>query len=262
MVRDRNGKVLNLSQAADGHYRLQTPLEKIHPALLRATLQKEDRYFRQHPGVNPLALGRAAWGVIRRQPAGGASTLTMQVARMRWKLETRGVGGKLVQIFRALQLERHYSKDEILEAYLNLAPYGGNVEGAGAAALLWCGKPVEKISEREAFALSVIPQSPATRNPGLPADRPRIAAAQARLIASLDEDDPLRRDPLSASFTLVPPGDPPHHAPHFCRSMMSCGPDTARPAAPADDRARDPRQAQSDRGARHQQCLCAAHPRA
>lgn len=224
MVRDREGKLLHLSQTPDAGYRLRTPLAQIHPALLRATLQKEDRYFRQHPGVNPLALGRAAWGVLTGHPEGGASTLTMQVARLRWKLETRSVSGKLVQIFRALQLERHHSKDEILEAYLNLAPYGGNVEGAGAAALLWCGKPVDKISEREAFALSVIPQSPATRHPGKPADRPRIAAAQARLIASLNEDDPLRRDPLSASFTLVPPAVPPHHAPHFCRYMMSCGP--------------------------------------
>ncbi len=221
MVRDRNGKLLHLSQAADGHYRLQTPLAQIQPALLRATLQKEDRHFRWHPGVNPLALCRAAWGVVRNQPAGGASTLTMQVARLRWKLETRSASGKLEQIFRAIQLERYYSKDEILEAYLNLAPYGGNVEGAGAAALLWCGKPVNKITEREAFALSVIPQSPATRHPGRPADRPRIAVAQARLIASLPEGDPLRRDPLSASFTLEPLSDPPHFAPHFCRQMMS-----------------------------------------
>ena len=224
MVRDRDGKLLHLSQTPDSGYRLRTPLAQIHPALVRATLQKEDRYFRQHPGVNPLALARAAWGTLTGHPEGGASTLTMQVARLRWKLETRSVSGKLMQIYRALQLERHYTKDEILEAYLNLAPYGGNVEGAGAAALLWCSKPVDKISEREAFALSVIPQSPATRHPGKPADRPRIAAAQARLIASLNEDDPLRRDPLSASFTLIPPAVPPHHAPHFCRYMMSCGP--------------------------------------
>ncbi|WP_367872774.1 penicillin-binding protein 1C [Luteolibacter sp. Populi] len=220
MVRDRHGTLLQVSPALDGRYRLRTPLAEIQPALIRATLQKEDRYFRSHPGVNPFAVARAAWGKVTGDDAGGASTLTMQVARLRWQMETRGAGGKLLQMFRALQLERHYSKDQILEAYLNLAPYGGNVEGAGAAALLWCGRPASDLTEREAFALSVIPQSPATRHPGKENDRPRIAAAQARLIASLDAEDPLRRDPLSASFTLIPRSDPPHEAPHFCRRMM------------------------------------------
>lgn len=220
VVRDRHGTVIHLSQASDGRYRLRSRLEEISPSLVRATLLKEDRYFRRHPGVNPVAAGRAAWGTATGDPVGGASTLTMQVARLRWKLETRDVGGKLVQMFRALQLERHYSKDEILEAYFNLAPYGGNVEGAATAALLWCGRSPDQLTEREAFALSVIPQSPATRHPGNADDRPRIAAAQARLIASLDQDDPLRRDPLAAAFTLVPPSPPPHQAPHFCRRVM------------------------------------------
>ncbi|OYV06514.1 MAG: penicillin-binding protein 1C, partial [Verrucomicrobiales bacterium VVV1] len=122
LVRDRHGEVLHLSGTTDGRYRLRTALENISPAMLRATIEKEDRWFRWHPGVNPVALFRAAWGVMTGRPAGGASTLSMQVARMRWKLETRGVGGKLVQICRAVQLERHYSKDQILEAYFNLAP--------------------------------------------------------------------------------------------------------------------------------------------
>ena len=226
VVRDRHGTLLHLSSTADSRYRLRTPLADISPSLLRATLAKEDRYFRWHPGVNPFALVRAAWGAATGQQLGGASTLSMQVARLRWKLETRGIAGKSVQMFRALQLERHYSKDEILEAYLNLAPYGGNVEGAGAAALLWCGHSAKELSEREAFALSVIPQSPSTRHPGKTADQARIATAQARLIASLDEADPLRRDPLGAEFTLVPSTDPPHFAPHFCRRLMVSDPGT------------------------------------
>lgn len=224
VVMDRHGEVIHLSQAGDGRYRLRSRLEEISPSLVRATLLKEDRYFRWHPGVNPVAAGRAAWDAATGDPAGGASTLTMQVARLRWKLDTRSVGGKLVQMSRALQLERHYSKDQILEAYFNLAPYGGNVEGASAAALLWCGRSPDQLTEREAFALSVIPQSPATRHPGKEADRPRVAAAQARLIASLDEADPLRRDPLAADFTLDPPAPPPHEAPHFCRQVMKADP--------------------------------------
>lgn len=220
LVRDRHGVVLHVSGTVDGRYRLKTALGSISPAMQRATLEKEDRWFRWHPGVNPLALLRAAGGVMTRRAAGGASTLSMQVARMRWGLETRGVGGKLVQMARAVQLERHYSKDQILEAYFNLAPYGGNVEGVGAAALLWCGKDAAGLSEREAFALGVIPQSPATRHPGRPADQRRIAAAQARLLEGMSADEALRSDPLAATFTLVPPGEPPHLAPHFCRSRM------------------------------------------
>ncbi len=223
VVRDRHGTVLHLSTAADGRYRLRTPLSEVSPRWVEATLAKEDRWFRWHPGVNPFALIRATWGSITGRPAGGASTLTMQVARLRWGLETRKVSGKLVQIFRSVQLERHHSKDAILEAYFNLAPYGGNVEGAGAAALLWCGREASQVTRREAIALSVIPQSPATRHPGFPRDAGRIAVAQARLSVLLEEKATLRDDPLAASFTLIPPAPPPHEAPHFCRRVMREG---------------------------------------
>ncbi len=216
-VRDRHGTLLHLSTATDGRYRLRTPLASVSPQWIEATLTKEDRWFRWHPGVNPFALLRATWGSITGHPAGGASTLTMQVARLRWDLKTRTVSGKLSQIFRAIQLERHYSKDQILEAYFNLAPYGGNVEGAGAAALLWCGRDASEVTRREAIALSVIPQSPTTRHPGFPRDAGRIAAAQGRLSAMMTG---VRSDPLAATFTLVPPGPPPHEAPHFCRRVM------------------------------------------
>ena len=219
-VRDRHGTLLHLSTTTDGRYRLRTPLANVSPQWIEATLAKEDRWFRWHPGVNPLALLRATWGSVTGHPAGGASTLTMQVARLRWGLETRSMSGKLLQIFRAIQLERHYSKDAILEAYFNLAPYGGNVEGAGAAALLWCGRDASDVTRREAIALSVIPQSPATRHPGSPRDAGRIAAAQGRLSVLLEKQDSLRGDPLAATFTLIPPGPPPHEAPHLCRRLM------------------------------------------
>jgi len=219
-VMDRHGTLLHLSTAADGRYRLLTPLSGISRDWIDATLAKEDRWFRWHPGVNPLALVRAAWGASTGRSAGGASTLTMQVARLRWNLETRTVSGKLCQIFRAIQLERHYPKDRILEAYFNLAPYGGNVEGAGAAAWLWCGRDASQVTRREAIALSVIPQSPATRHPGVPRDSLRIASAQGRLSAMLEKDDVLRRDPLAGNFTLIPAGPPPHEAPHLCRRLL------------------------------------------
>ncbi|MEO8613672.1 MAG: penicillin-binding protein 1C [Luteolibacter sp.] len=224
MVRDRHGTLLHLSTAADGRYRLRTPLAEVSPQWIEATLAKEDRWFRWHPGINPFALIRAAWGAATGHSAGGASTLTMQVARLRWDLETHRVSGKIVQIFRAVQLERHYSKSEILEAYFNLAPYGGNVEGAGAAALLWCGRDASQVTRREAIALSIIPQSPATRHPGFPQNAGRIASAQNRLAVTLEDESSLRGDPLSAEFTLVPSGPPPHEAPHFCRRLMQSDP--------------------------------------
>ena len=224
VVKDRHGSLLHLSTAADGRYRLRTSLEEVSPDWIEATLAKEDRWFHWHPGFNPFALTRAAWGAVTGHAGGGASTLTMQVARLRWDLETRTVSGKFVQIFRAIQLERHYSKKEILEAYFNIAPYGGNVEGAGAAALLWCGRDASQVTRREAIALSVIPQSPATRHPGFPRNAARIASAQSRLALKLENDSALRSDPLAANFTLVPSGPPPHEAPHFCRRLMQTDP--------------------------------------
>src|SRR5437868_4734799 len=134
VVRDRNGKLLRITLSADQKFRLKTPLGDISPELIKATLQYEDKHYRQHPGVNPVALARCAVELIRsRRALAGGSTVTMQVARLRFHLRTRSVAGKVAQIIRALELERHYSKNEILEAYLNLAPYGRNIEGAGAA---------------------------------------------------------------------------------------------------------------------------------
>src|SRR6202171_2773144 len=141
-VRDRNGKLLRITLSADQKFRIWTPLQKISPDLINATLRYEDKYFPKHPGVNPIALLRCAIDLARFHHAtAGGSTITMQVARLRFHLHTRTVSGKLEQILRALELERHYSKNEILEAYLNLAPYGRNIEGIGAASLIYFDKP-------------------------------------------------------------------------------------------------------------------------
>src|SRR6185436_13686720 len=116
--------------SADGKYRLPAKLEDLSPDLLAATTEFEDRRFFDHPGADPRALLRATWGFATGQRLGGGSTLTMQYARLRWGLNTRSLRGKLTQVFRAIQIERHYAKREIAEAYFAFAPYGGNVEGA------------------------------------------------------------------------------------------------------------------------------------
>ncbi|MEY2543598.1 MAG: penicillin-binding protein [Verrucomicrobiota bacterium] len=163
-VRDRNGKLLRVALSTDQKFRIWTPLPKISPDLINATLRYEDKYYAKHPGVNPVALARCAIDLARFQRAtAGGSTITMQVARLRFHLHTRTVSGKLEQILRALELERHYSKDRILEAYLNLAPYGRNIEGIGAASLIYFDKPSTQLSGPESVALSIIPQSPSRR---------------------------------------------------------------------------------------------------
>ena len=163
-VYDRNGELLTVTLSADDKYRIFTPVAEISPELIRATLAQEDRFFARHLGVNPVSLARAGWHFCRGNSGrGGASTVTMQLARLRFRMQTRSLRGKWLQVVRAIELERHYSKSQLLEAYLNLAPYGGNIEGAGAASELYFGKRADQLTMHEAVALSVIPQSPSRR---------------------------------------------------------------------------------------------------
>jgi penicillin-binding protein 1C len=156
--------LLRVTLSADQKFRIWTPRDEISPDLIDATLRYEDKYYARHPGVNPIALARGAADLLRfHRATTGGSTITMQLARLRFHLYTRNVSGKLQQIMRALELERHYSKNQILEAYLNLAPYGRNIEGIGAASEIYFGKPASRLSRPEAIALSVIPQSPSRR---------------------------------------------------------------------------------------------------
>lgn len=167
-VYDRHGTLLRLTLAEDQRYRLFTPLSALHPSSIEATLLYEDQWFRYHPGVNPVALIRASWQTfITRQRTMGASTISMQLARMRFSIDSSSIAGKLEQIYRALQLEWHYSKQDILEAYLNLAPYGGNIEGLGTASLIYFNKKADSLTLIESLSLIVIPQNPIARAPAL-----------------------------------------------------------------------------------------------
>ncbi|KWI41755.1 penicillin-binding protein 1C [Burkholderia stagnalis] len=163
-VFDANGRLLRLTLAKDDRYRLWVPLERMSPQLVEAVMLHEDRWFWWHPGFNPYGLARGAWVtyVRGRNPQGG-STLTMQLARSLWRLNTRTPLGKLEQVGRALQLELFYSKRQILEAYLNDAPYGRNVEGAGTASVAYFDRQPDALTLPEALALAVIPQDPARR---------------------------------------------------------------------------------------------------
>ncbi|MBA2648710.1 MAG: penicillin-binding protein 1C [Legionella sp.] len=158
--------LLRMTLSKDEKFRLFTPLSQMPQHLIEASLLQEDRYFRQHVGVNPFSLIKAIWqtyGLHSRRV--GASTITMQLARIRFGFNSKTIQGKLLQIIKALQLEMHYSKNQILEAYLNLAPYGGNVEGVGAASLVYFNKSVSQLSLPESLTLSIIPQNPSKRTP-------------------------------------------------------------------------------------------------
>ncbi len=163
-VHDRTGKLLRVTLTPDQKFRIWTPLSDISPEFVNATLQYEDKYYARHPGFNPVALLRSTYSLTHRPGTRtGGSTVTMQLARLRFHLHTRTIPGKLTQIIRAIELERHYSKSQILEAYLNLAPYGRNIEGIGAATQIYFDKIPGRLTGPEAVALSVIPQSPTRR---------------------------------------------------------------------------------------------------
>jgi len=140
LITDNKGELINAYLTKDEKWRMKTELNEISPLLRKTIIAKEDKYFYAHPGINPAATARAAVkNILRLKRTSGASTITMQVARA---LEpgNRNIWSKIRESFRALQLEWKYSKDEILQLYLNLVPYGGNIEGVKAASLLYFKK--------------------------------------------------------------------------------------------------------------------------
>lgn len=221
---DRNGHLLRLGLAEDDRYRVFVPLEKISPQLVEMTLLHEDRYFHEHGGFNPVALVRAAWfDWCNHGRRIGASTITMQLARLHYRLNTRTMAGKLCQIVAAIHLECHCSKHEILEAYLNLAPYGRNIEGAGAASLIYFGKEPEQLGSVEAMTLAVIPQSPARRAPGSAMHDRALKKARDILLAQWLENHPQDerlRGVLAMPLQMKLPRNLPFRAPHLVEEMM------------------------------------------
>lgn len=149
----------------EGIWRYPVTIEEVSPRYLQALIQYEDRWFWEHPGVNPLAVLRAAWqDLLAGRVISGGSTLTMQVARL-LDPHPRTFGGKVRQLWRALQLEWHLDKRQILTLYLNRAPFGGTLQGIGAASWAYLGKPPADLSYSEAALLAVLPQAPSRLRP-------------------------------------------------------------------------------------------------
>jgi penicillin-binding protein 1C len=165
VVLARDGTPLRAFADDRGVWRYPVTPEQVSPLYLQALLNYEDRWFYRHPGVNPFALVRALGQMLRYgKPVSGGSTLTMQVARI-IDPHSRTLFGKGKQILRALQLEAHLSKRQILTLYLNHAPFGGTIEGVQAASYAYLGKSAERLSRAEAALLAVLPQSPSRLRP-------------------------------------------------------------------------------------------------
>lgn len=222
LVLDAEGGVLRMALAGDQTYRLRVALDDIAPEAVRALLVYEDRHFFAHPGVNVLSLVRAAWGTwLGGRRRMGGSTITMQVARLRLGLTTSGIGGKLRQIWTALLLERHYGKQEILEAYFNLAPYGGNIEGIEAAARIYFGKSAGQLTALESHALAVVPQNPVSRHPARGRDFTAARARLERLLAAEEAPASGVRAPAPPPLRVRSPERLPFGAPHVCAELLA-----------------------------------------
>jgi len=177
VVLDREGRLLRAYATTEGRWRLPVSERDVDPRFLKLLFTYEDKRFREHHGIDPLSMGRAAVQLVTRgQIISGGSTISMQVARLLEPRERRSLGAKMRQIVRALELESALGKDGVLALYLTLAPYGGNLEGVRAASLAYFGKEPRKLSLAEAALLVALPQSPELRRP----DRFPTAARAAR----------------------------------------------------------------------------------
>ena len=223
---DRNGTLLRVTLSADDKYRIYVPLTEISDAVKRATILYEDKHFYRHIGVNPIALARATRNYFSGAPhPAGASTITMQVARLKYDLDTTRPMGKLVQIFAAIYIDAFYAKDDILEAYLNLAPYGGNIEGVAAASQIYFHKRPDELTTIESITLSTIPQNPVKRGLNTDTGLQNMQHMRANLVRRWMDEYPnsdssletLANMPLAAFSTR----DLPFLAPHFVDRQTS-----------------------------------------
>jgi len=181
VVVDRQGKLLRPFVMADGRWRMPVTAKDVDPRYLAMLIDYEDRRFYRHHGVDPVAILRAGWQLVRHgRIVSGASTLSMQVARLAEPRENRTLGAKIRQMARAIELERRIGKAGILDLYLSLAPFGGNLEGARAASLAYFGKEPARLSTAEAALLVAIPQAPEVRRPDRHTNR--ALAARARVL--------------------------------------------------------------------------------
>lgn len=232
---DREGEPLRALLAPDGQWRFPVTPDEVSPVMRETLLRSEDRWLRWHPGVNPVAILRAALDNLRSgRVVSGGSTLAMQVARLA-EPRPRTLRSKCIEAFRALQLRWNHSPDEILNCWLNMAPFGGNIVGVGAAARFYFRKTPDRLSLGEAALLTALPRSPNAYDPVRHPDAARRVRERVleRLRGCFPDAELARaaQEPLPA--TLTPP---PLRAPHFALEALRRLPG-ARPRTSLDPRA-------------------------
>jgi penicillin-binding protein 1C len=229
IVTDRTGEPLRFFLPADERWRFPVKLSELPAELPRALVASEDRRFYHHLGIDPMAIVRAAWSNARAgEVVSGASTIPMQIARMA-DPGARTLTSKIRESFRALQLEQRYSKDELLEIYLNLTPYGGNLEGIGTAAWFYFGKEPDQLSLGEIALLTALPRSPVRYDPVLHPEASRTA--RDRILRQLakrgafprGEIENAMRQPVPRTRRKVPMA-----APHFSEQVAALFPSETR----------------------------------
>ncbi|HXF53656.1 MAG TPA: penicillin-binding protein 1C [Hyphomicrobiaceae bacterium] len=226
IVLDRNGQLLRAFTTEEGRWRLPVEPAEVDPRYIAMLLAFEDRRFRSHFGIDPIAMGRAILQFVTHgRVISGGSTLTMQVARLLEGEHDRTLIGKFRQMVRALQLEARFSKDDILRLYLTLAPFGGNLEGVRAASLAYFGKEPRRLSIGEAALLVALPQSPEARRP----DRAPAAARRARdrALARLVEAQVITASEADRAMQEAVPNvrsEFPKLAPHLSESRLKQAP--------------------------------------
>jgi len=226
VVLDREGKLLRPFLTADGRWKLPVTSDDVDPRYLAMLKAYEDKRFDRHHGIDPLGLARAAGQmVVHGRVISGGSTLTMQVARLLEPREERSLAAKLRQGVRAVELEWRFDKARILDLYLTLAPFGGNLEGVRAASFAYFGKEPKRLSTAEAALLVALPQSPETRRPDRFAEAARKArervlerAGQAGL-ATPDEIAAARVEPVPLARRPFP-----NLAPHVAEQAVAEAP--------------------------------------
>lgn len=229
-VLDREGRLLRAYATEDGRWRLKARAEDVDPRFLEMLIAYEDKRFYEHYGVDPLAMLRAAWQlVVHGEIVSGASTLTMQVARLLEPRSERTMLAKLKQMVRAIELEHSFSKSEILSLYLSLAPYGGNLEGIRSASLAYFDKEPKRLSRAEAALLVALPQSPEARRPDRSPDRAQHARDRVldRIADDVgipaDEIAQAKKDPVPTSRKSMPA-----LAPHAADQVVLSSPQQKR----------------------------------
>jgi len=212
----------------DDKWRLPASLNEISPELKQFIIYKEDRYFYYHPGINPIAILRAAWqNTLRNKRVSGASTITMQTIRL-LEPRKRTYLAKCIEVFRAFQMELYYTKAEILSIYLNLIPAGSNIEGVKAAAYLYFGRSPQSLSLAQCVTLAILPNRPNSLRPG----RRDYALLQARnhWLKRAKYDHLFNQELIDAALSEPPDcyrRPPPNEAPQLAIRLVQAHPNEA-----------------------------------